>query len=564
MGRPIRIAQYLLRFAPFGALFLLLSGCAPDGPPRPVLHFDQPAVTASFAPLAGERACTDRFIPHELDHTTDGGRTIVALYESNGAGVAVDDLDNDGDLDIVLANLNGPNTILWNVGALVFRPQRLDFGDSRAVSIVDVDGDGWRDIVFTRRFAKPTWLRNNGQPPAINESGRFLAGELPGVNNPVYAMDWADVNGDGHLDLVAGSYDTEIRKKEGGIFDYRGGGVGVFVHEWTASGYTSVRLASQADALAVALTDLNGDGRPDILVGNDFDRQDYAWLRAGDGWIVAQPFGAMTTNTMSFDVGDVNNDGSAEIFATDMMPYRRDQATMDAWEPLMHMMAHPPEDDPQTMANVLQGRDERGRYVEYAEGANLDATGWSWSSRFGDLDNDGFLDIYVVNGMIADGMLDHLPGDELVEENQALRNNGRGLYTPMPGWGLGSTASGRGMTMADLDGDGDLDILVNNLRSPAQLFENDLCGGSGLAVDLRSSMDANPFAVGATVTLGTSVGILRRQVRANSGYLSGGPARLHFGLPPGASVERMVIRWPDGAVSVVRPMETGVRVTVTR
>ena len=217
-------------------------------------------------------ACTDAFISHSLDHTTDGGEKVIALYESNGAGVAINDLDNDGDLDTVLANLNDTNTILWNEGGLVFRTQRLDFGDSRAVSIVDVDGDGWQDIVFTRRFAKPTWLRNNGQPPSPDESGRFVAGELAGVNNPFYAMDWADVDGDGDLDLVAGSYDTEIRKKEGGIFDYRGGGPGVFIHQRVGEGYASERLADALLGAHVSELALDhagpGLGRPPFGLGD--------------------------------------------------------------------------------------------------------------------------------------------------------------------------------------------------------------------------------------------------------------------------------------------------------
>lgn len=564
-GRKSRLkARLFSRLVPLWAALFLLSGCVPLA----MLPAVAPSLAAQtqvvFTPLAVTAQCTDSFIAHELDHTTDGGQKVIALYESNGAGLAINDLDNDGDLDIVLANLNQPNTILWNEGDLSFRTQRLDFGDSRAVSLVDVDGDGWLDVVFTRRFAKPTWLHNNGQAAAADESGRFVAGDLPDVNNPFYAMDWADVDGDGDLDLVAGSYDTEIRKKEGGIFDYRGGGPGVFVYQRVGEGYASARLAEQADALTIVLTDLNGDGRPDILVGNDFDRPDYTWLATRSGWATAHPFDAITTNTMSFDVGDVDNDGSAEIFATDMTPYSHDEATIAAWQPLMRMMTHPPEGDPQGMTNVLQSRDAAGRFVDDAGISALAATGWSWSSKFGDLNNDGFLDIYVVNGMIAEGMLSHLPNDELVEENQALRNDGQGGFEPAPEWGLGSTASGRGMTMADLDGDGDLDIVVNNLRSPAQLFENDLCGGAGLAVDLRSTLDKNSHAIGAQVTLRTSIGILQRKVRANSGYLSGEPSRLHFGLPADAAIERMVIRWPDGAVSDVGALETGVLVIVTR
>lgn len=560
-----RVTTCLLpRLSLFCAALFLLVGCVPPERIFSAETLPYVSIQTETSVLSVKTACTDVFVSHSLDHITSGGNTLIALYTSNGAGVAVNDLDNDGDLDIVLANLNDNNTILWNEGKLTFRTQRLDFGDSRAVSIVDVDGDGWQDIVFTRRFAKPTWLRNNGQPPTADETGRFTRGELVGVNNPLYSMDWADVNGDGKLDLVVGSYDTEIRKKEGGIFDYRGGGVGVFVHERVDSGYTAERLADQSDALAVSLTDLNGDGRLDILVGNDFDRPDYSFLRTDTGWVADKTFQAMTTNTMSLDVGDVNNDGSSEIFTTDMMPYRHDEETMAAWEPLMDMMAHPRVGDPQGMTNVLQSRDASGRFVDEAEISSLTATGWSWSSKFGDLDNDGFLDLYIVNGMIADGLLDHLPNDELVEENQALRNDGSGHFVPAPEWGLGSTASGRGMTMADLDGDGDLDIVVNNLRSPAQLFENDLCGGESLEVDLRLPSTGNPNAIGARVTLNTSLGILQRRVRANSGYLSGETSRLHFGLPAGAVIQRMVIHWPDGRISTIDSPTTGTLLTVTR
>ncbi len=558
------ISYLFSRLSLLWAALFLFSGCvSAEGifQPSPPQYA---SIRTKASALSVKTDCTDAFVSHTLDHTTDGGATVVALYESNGAGVAVNDLDRDGDLDIVLANLNGNNTILWNEGNLNFRSQRLDLGDSRAVSIVDVDGDGWQDIVFTRRFAKPTLLHNNGQPPSADETGRFTTGELIGVNNPLYAMDWADLNGDGQLDLVAGSYDTEIRKQEGGIFDYRGGGVGVFVHERVEGGYNAARLADEADALTVALTDLNGDGRLDILVGNDFDRPDYSWLATETGWVSVKPFDDMTTNTMSLDVGDVNNDGSAEIFATDMMPYQHDEATMAAWQPLMQKMTHPPEGDPQGMTNVLQSRDATGRFVDEAGISPLAATGWSWSSRFGDLNNDGFLDVYIVNGMIAEGILDHLPNDELVEENQALRNDGQGNFIPAPEWGLGSTASGRGMTMADLDGDGDLDIVINNLSSPAQLFENNLCGGSSLEVDLRSPAEGNVFAVGAQVTLNTNVGIVQRRVRANSGYLSGETSRLHFGLPADAVIERMAIRWPDGRVSIIDKPLPNLLLTVTR
>jgi hypothetical protein len=166
--------------------------------------------------------------------------------------------------------------------------------------------------------------------------------------------------------------------------------------------------------------------------------------------------------------------------------------------------------------------------------------------------------------MIAEELFHHLPNDELVEQNQALRNDGAGRFVPAPSWGLGSTASGRGMSIADMNGDGKLDIVVNNLRAPAQVFENRLCGGDGLEVDLRWPTSKNTRAIGARLALTTSHGTLYRDVRAGSGYLSGDPARVHFGFSQGTELRRLTIRWPDGAVSTVDVPGAQTLLTVTR
>ena len=545
---------------------VIFTGCVRPISKTESAPLSSPQIVVTQTELFAQVLCTGAFVPHNLDHTTTAKAQIVSLYESNGSGVGINDLDGDGDLDIVLANLYLQNTILWNEGDLAFRTQRLSHGNSRAVSIVDVDGDGLQDIVFTRRFDKPAYWHNTGQ----EGDRRFVEGVLPDVNNPFFTMDWADVDGDGDLDFVAASYDTEIRKQQGGIFEYRGGGIGVFVYQREGNTYSAQRLAEEADSLALALTDLNSDDKLDIVVGNDFDRPDYVWLHTddvtADGWEAAAPFAATAENTMSYDVGDTNNDGIPEIFATDMKPYSGDDATMAAWAPLMGMMAHPlAPDDPQVIENVLLMRDSNGDFQNRASSLSIDATGWSWSSKFGDLDNDGFLDIYAVNGMIASDFLEHLPGNELVEENQALRNDGNGGFQPAPKWGLGSTASGRGMSMADLDGDGDLDIVVNNLASPAQLFENRLCNGMGIEVDLRWPTTQNPFAIGAQLTLETSRGTYSRTVRASSGYLSGDPARVHFGVPNDAIIKELRIRWPDGLESIlVNDLNSQTLLTVVR
>jgi len=177
-------------------LTLLLAGCggANSAVPAPV-----PEISAqvSAQALAQPQPCTGAFVAHSLDYsTTSAGK--IAVYEANGSGLAIGDLDGDGRLDLVMANLDGPNAILWNQGHFQFRHEDLAFGTSRAAAIVDVDADGKLDIVFTRRFEKPTLLHNTGQ----TGPQRFAAGPLPGVNNPFYSMTWGDLNGDGSLELI--------------------------------------------------------------------------------------------------------------------------------------------------------------------------------------------------------------------------------------------------------------------------------------------------------------------------------------------------------------------------
>ena len=449
-------------------------------------------VSVESTPLEARATCSGRFVAYELDHTTMPAALPVGFYDSNGAGLAVNDLNQDGLLDIVLANLAGDNSILWNRGALIFERQPLPSqAPARAAAIVDVDGDGWLDIVFTQQAAAPLLWRNQA-------GAGFEMQLLSGVSYIGYAMNWLDADRDGDLDLVTGSYDVENEK----ILGQAAPKSGVIYYENQGAAFRATRIADRSNTLAIQ-TRVNQRGDYEIVIGNDFAVADRYFTFAAGAWQQMDPPPVMPHSTMSYDAADLDNDGAQEIFAVDMKPYADDAATMAQWGPVMDMMMGMPhvEGDPQIMENVLYARDSAGNLGNIARDFQLDGTGWSWSAKFGDLDNDGFQDLYVVNGMVSQELFSHLPDNELVEENQAHRNLEGVGFAAQPGWGLNDRASGRGMTLADFDNDGDLDVVVNNLLSPAKLFENRLCAGAALEVDLRWPGRGASAGIGARLIL---------------------------------------------------------------
>lgn len=493
--------------------------------------------------------CSEQFVAHDLPHRTGTDDGVIEMYEANGSGVALADFDRDGDLDIALAGYD-ENSILWNEGALNFRKEVLFHGGSRAVLAVDLDGDGWTDLLFSRIGGALNFFSNRGDTGRGDTSAepRFVQETVPGISAPVYALAAADLDGDLDLDLVSASYDIGLLTEQGSdyLLAERGG---LYLHFQEEGNFRSQRLTTSAQALALSTVDLDDDGRIDVLVGNDFAVPDEVWLNREDGWEAANPFAETSYSTMSFDWGDLDNRDRPALFASDMKPYATDPTTLARWAPLIRSLwFSPEEDDPQRQENVLNVPAATGEWENQAYTRRIDATGWSWSGLFGDLDQDGRLDLYVVNGFIEAETFAYLPDHELVEENQVLRNRG-GDFERRPDWGLGSLRSGRGMAQGDLDGDGDLDIVINNLRDPAQLFENQLCAGRSLQVDLRWPESGNTGTVGATVYLESDDGRLRRDVQVARGYLSGDSGRLHFGFPEGTSLHRLEVHWPDGAIS---------------
>ncbi len=541
------------RFAVFALLLTMAAAsCGADASPFSP-EGTRAFVDSSSSPLLVSTECSGTFVAHDLDHVTRGPGDTPSTFDGTGAGVGVDDVDGDGDIDIVLANLFGESTIHYNNGRGDFAMEALVEGRFRQVSTVDVEGDGDIDVVLSTGVGTPFFLENTDEG--------FVRGELAGVSSIAYSMGWSDLRGDGDIDLVTGSYNAELTQIRN--TPVLGVDSGVIIHERVGDRYETTRIAAQAQTLSIRIIDLNGDGKADVIAGNDLATPDGIWLDNNGGWLPVMPFETTSYSTMSLDAGDIDNDGDFDLFSSDMKPMDDSQETRNRYvEVVEDMSAMPTPDDVQTPENVLLTSAD-GTFVNTAPSLGVDATGWSWSGLFGDLDADTRLDLYVVNGMRSDLLFDFLPNEELVEANQVFRNDGDTM-SPQPGWGLADEAGGRGQAMGDLDGDGDLDIVVNNLGSPSRWFENRLCGGSSLIVDLDWTGSANTQALGAVVRVASGDIILSRSVDSNRGYLSSSPAEVHFGLGETMKPVSVLVEWPDGQFSQIDDVDVANKLTIVR
>lgn len=489
----------------------------------------------------------------------------MAMVDGTGAGAFVDDLDDDGLLDIVLPNLSGESSVFWNDGDLSFTRSALDEGRFRQAISADVDDDGDRDLLLSTGIGPPIAYLNNADSGDVRS---FVRTEFR-TRAVAFSMAPGDLDGDGVIEIVTGSYNAELTQNR----DQRvltGTDVGVAVHQpdgpTLSSGVPTTFLTESAQALATLVVDINGDGLDDVVVGNDLGTPDRVWLGDAslpgvDGLTVTELFDITSLSTMSIDIADLDNDGDRDIVSTDMarMPGESD----DAWASVEADIEQARVDEIQQPRNVVQLADGSS-FDEQAVDLGVAATGWSWSGLFGDLDNDGFVDLYVVNGMQAIGIFDSLPDGELVEANQAFRNTGDG-FEPIAAWNLDATAGGRGMAQGDLDGDGDLDIVINNLGVSAVLWENQVCGGGSIIVDPVWTGAQNLDALATVVDVDIAEEATRTfAITGTRGYISTSATQAHVGLGVGTEPRNVSIIWPDGAVSDLGAVESGTTVRAER
>ena len=486
------------------------------------------------------------------------------LSESMGSGAGWLDYDGDGNLDLYLVNGSAydrdpgkgePNRLYRGDGEGRFSDvtERAGVGDrgwGYGVAVGDVDNDGDPDLYVTNQQDNVLY-RNDG-------NGTFTdITASAGVESPVWSTSAAflDIEGDGDLDLYVGNYmesdpDKIPRRGTQEAIDflctyngvpvfcgplrqvprqdvlYRNDGDGKFTDVTREAG---MLLETPRFTLGVVTADFDNDGRTDIYAAND-SVQNSLWRNLGGGKFVDVGVGALTALNadgkpqagMGTDFGDYNHDGWLDIVVTNFSQ------------------------DLNTIYRNLGGK----FFVDDSLLAGLGVTrlALSWGTAFHDFDHDGDLDLFIANGHVYPQVDEYDLGTRFRQHNNLFLNNG-GRFTESSatcGPAFELTRSFRGAAFADYDNDGDVDILVTSLGEEVQLMRNETRDrGHYLQVRLEGKL-SNRDAVGARVEIIAGGRPDIRERKGGGSYLSASDPRLHFGVGPLTTVEKVLVRWPSG------------------
>jgi SepF-like predicted cell division protein (DUF552 family) len=509
-----------------------------------------------------------------------------------GSGVAIGDINNDGLADVFFGGNQVSDKLYLNKGGFKFEDitqkskLAINSGWTWGVTMADVNADGYLDIYVSRNgnSENPSDRRNqlyiNNQDLTFTESA--IKYGLADVGFSTQAV-FFDMDNDGDLDMYQVNQLADkklllinkIPKEQFKYFKDR-------LYRNDNGKYTDVSKAvgisrDVAYGLSVNATDFNNDGWMDLYVANDYAEPDFMYYNNGDGTftnVINEKLKHITQLSMGSDSGDLNNDGLIDLVTTDMTPedhYRSktNMASMstERFNHLFEAGAHR-----QYMTNTMQINTGMGSFSDIANMAGTAFTDWSWASLVVDLDNDGWKDIIVTNGIKKDvdnndysiklRKLDSdTTADDLFELSQAAPSQPIANYVYKnkkelqfekitKDWGFDTPSFSNGMAYGDLDNDGDLDVITNNIDAPAFVYENKATGNF-LKINLEGS-EKNKFGIGAKAIIHHNG---KKQIGENTvtrGFLSSVEHGLFFGLGKDTEVEKIEVHWPNGKTNVFK------------
>jgi hypothetical protein len=510
-------------------------------------------------------------LDHKLDH-------IMPQVASMGAAVSVVDFDRDGWQDIYVTNSgeNSLNSLYRNQhdGTFADLGQQLGVADvNRAETGVstgavwgDYDNDGYEDL-FLYKWGRPELFHNDAGQKFTRASE---AAGLPSWVNANTAV-WFDYDRDGKLDLFLGGYYPEnvdlwhlkTTRMMPESFEYaKNGGRKYLFHNLGGGRFeeVSARLGIETRrwALAAAAADLRGTGFQDLVIANDYGVTEVFFNEGGKSFKSAGEttgIGFAPKSGMNVAFGDVLNQGRYSIYVSNITEEGVLIQGNNLWVP-------------------REGTSGEGlKYENMARDMGVELGAWSFGAQFGDLNNDGFLDLYLVNGYVslkqgADYWYDFskvaggntaiisdaanwppMEGRSLsgYQQKRVWLNDGAGRFNEVAQVvGASDTYDGRSVALADFWNRGVLDVVVANQRGPLLLYKNEVAPDN-LWIDFELEGSAsNRSAIGAQVTLYWNGQSQVQEVSGGSGFCAQNQRRLHFGLGREARDLKAVVRWPSG------------------
>ncbi len=518
---------------------------------------------------------------HHGPSVDDRLKNLGPWFTALGAGGSVGDYNNDGFEDIyVTDSLRGmPNVLYKNNGDLTFTEVAkqagvADLNDDKHFSamslFLDCDNDGNKDL-FVARFGRSALFRNNGDGTFKEISDQS---QLPLKRNTV-AVVAMDYDRDGDLDLYLGNYFPDVDltsvKTTKLLHDSweaaRNGGTNSLLRNDGNCHFIDATKESGLDdsgwTLAVATGDLDKDGWVDLYMANDFG-PDKIYRNNGDKTftdISENAFGVDTRKGMNAEFGDYDNDGWLDIYVTNIT------------EPFLNE------------CNMLWRNNGDFTFTDVSLATQTCDTDWGWAGKFVDFDNDGWLDLYVLNGFISSGEGEYIdilmpiildsdvdlsdtmswpPLDGMSfsgnEKNRLFHNQGNHSFNETAArHGVDNTRDGRGLIIADFDNDGAQDMYVINSNHEAVLYHNQ-AGKNGNWIEIRlQGTKSNRDGIGTRVTFYTDDGVFYRETNAGNGYEGQSTAFVHVGLGKISKIQKMAVIWSNGDKQTFENVEAGIR-----
>ena len=527
----------------------------------------------------------------------------------NGAGVALGDINNDGLIDIYFTGNLVDNALYLNRGDFKFEDITEIAGVaceniwSSGATFVDINQDGWLDLYVCKSGMPGGKNRHNElfinqKDNTFKEASAEYGLNITGLSVQAAFFDY-DLDGDLDCYLLnnsmrsVGAYD--LIENQRNIPDTEGNRLlenrnGFFVNVSEEAGIYSSKIGF---GLGITLSDFNNDLWPDLFISNDFFEKDYLYINNQNGGFDEMGdtyFNATSMGSMGADAADIDNDLNTDLMVTEMLPEtlsrKKLKASYENWD--KHQLAKSKGYGNQFPRNVLQRNMGTETFAEISRIAGVDGSEWSWAALFFDMDNDGLKDLYISNGIHKDLLdrdyLTFMANDEkvrqLIEEdndvlsklidvmpsaavpNGAYKNKGSFQFENARDlWGFETPSFSNGSAYGDLDNDGDLDLVVNNINTPAFVYKNNSTENNYVQISLKG-FEKNTFAVGSKVIVHYEDQKSMLEQFPSRGFQSAISNRLHFGLGKNSRIDSIEILWPDQKRSVLKEVTANQHIQV--